>query len=222
MFSCAPSRYVKPLIKGESTIQANFGGPIAKVPGIGSIPLPLTSLGYGYGLKNNLTLFGNFHPTSLMFGVGQIDIGASCLVWSREKMGISLQPTVNACLDFYTGSNRLWPQLDANYYWDYSALRTKGKNGKGFQKTRTVYGGISNWFDPYLIESQGRKNQQFWIPSLQLGHLWERNQWVYQLEAKILAPIYSNQNIVVDYRSLTGNYGALGLYFSLYYKIKSK
>ena len=218
--SCAPSRYIKPLAKGEHAVQVNLGGPVAKVPGIGVIPMPLTSVGYGYGVSEQLTLFGNLHSTSLLFGVGQMDVGALYECWKGNRMGLTIQPTVNVALDFYTGSNRIWPQLDANYYWDYAALRTKSKNGKGFEKIRTVYGGISNWFDPYLTESQGRKNEQFWIPSLQFGHLWKRNQWTYQVEAKILAPIYSNENIVVDYPSMLGTKGALGAYFSVYYRFK--
>ena len=220
LFSCAPARYVKPMDKGQHALQVNLGGPIAKVPGIGVIPMPLTTVGYGYGLKEHLTLFGNLHTTSLLFGVGQVDVGAVYRCWSRKTMGITLQPTLNVALDFYTGSNRFWPQLDANYYWDYAELRTKAKNGKGFQKIRTVYGGLSNWFDPYLTESQGRVNEQVWIPSIQIGHLWQNNQWVYQFEAKCLAPIYSNEDIVVNYPSAFGNQGALGAYFSIYYKLK--
>ena len=182
--------------------------------------MPLTTLGYGFGLKEHLTLFGNLHTTSLLFGVGQVDLGVAYRCWSRKNMGITLQPTLNVAVDFYTGSNRFWPQLDANYYWDYAELRTKAKNGKGFQKIRSVYAGLSNWFDPYLTESQGRTNEQVWIPSIQIGHLWQKNQWVYQFEAKFLAPIYSNEDIVVNYPSAFGNKGALGAYFSIYYKLK--
>lgn len=220
LFSCAPARYVKPLAQGQHAIQVNLGGPIAKIPGIGTLPLPLTSVGYGYGLKNNLTVFGNIHTTSLLFGIGQGDIGATYRCWSKNRMGISLQPTLNFSLDMFTGSNRLWPQCDVSYYWDYCEIRTKGKNGRGYQKIRSFYTGISSWFDPYGIESQGRKNEQFWIPSFQLGHLWQRNQWVFQLEGKVLAPIYSNLDIVVDYPSVLGSHGALGAYFSVYYKLK--
>ena len=219
-FACAPARYVKPLDKGQHALQLNLGGPIAKVPGIGVIPMPLTTVGYGYGIKENLTLFGNLHTTSLLFGVGQVDIGAAYRCWSGKNMGITLQPTLNVAVDFYTGANRFWPQLDANYYWDYAELKTKAKNGKGFHKIRSVYGGLSNWFDPYLTESQGRKNEQVWIPSLQIGHLWQKNHWVYQFEAKFLAPIYSNEGMVVNYPSAFGNHGALGAYFSIYYTLK--
>lgn len=220
LYSCAPARYVKPLDKGQHALQVNLGGPIAKVPGIGVIPMPLSTVGYGYGLKDQLTLFGNLHTTSLLFGVGQVDVGAAYRCWSKKNMGITLQPTLNVAVDFYTGSNRFWPQLDANYYWDYAELRTKAKHGKGFQKIRSVYAGLSNWFDPYLTESQGRTNEQVWIPSIQIGHLWQKNNWVYQFEAKFLAPIYSNEDIVVNYPSAFGNKGALGAYFSIYHKLK--
>ncbi|MFM7664709.1 MAG: hypothetical protein ACKO68_09310 [Bacteroidota bacterium] len=219
--ACAPSRYVKPLAVGQHAVQANFGGPVAKIPGIGTIPMPLTSVGYGYGYKGNLTLFGNLHTTSLLFGVGQLELGAVWRCWKGERAGVTLQPTLNSVVDLYTGANRFWPQLDGNFYWDYREIRTKGKNDKGFHKTRSLYGGISQWFDPYRIESQGRKNEQFWIPSVQVGHLWERNSWVFQGELKVLAPIYSNQDIVVNYPSLLGNRGALGLYFSATYHFKS-
>lgn len=220
LFSCAPARYVKPLMKGEHALQVDMGGPIAKVPGIGVIPLPLTTVGYGYGLNENLTLFGNLHTTSLLFGVVQADVGTLFRCWSTKQMGITLQPTLNVAVDCFTGANRFWPQFDANYYWDYTALRTKAKDSKGFYKIRSVYGGLSNWFDPYLTESQGRRNEQFWIPNIHIGHLWQRNQWVYQVEGKILAPIYSNEDIVVNYPSALGSRGALGAYFSLYYKLK--
>lgn len=220
IYACAPTRFVKPLIKGEHAVQANFGGPMAKVPGIGVIPIPFTSVGYGYGLTDKTTVFGNLHMTSLLFGVGQTDIGVSQLIWKNERMGASIQPQMNILVDFYTGSNRFWPQLDANVYWDYHELKTKAKNGNGFQKIRTVYGGISNWFDLYMTESQGRKNQQFWIPSIQIGHVWQRNNWNYNFEFKLLAPIYSNENIVVDYPSLLGNHGAMGIYFGVTYRFK--
>lgn len=215
---CAPTRYVKPLEKGEHAINSHFGGPVSKVPGIGAIPLPFTSVGYGYGLREDLTITGNLYTTSLLFGVGQMDFGACYQPWKKDRMGVTVSPAVNFLVDFYTGSNRIWPQVDANYYFDYSVYRSRAVEGKNPKRINTLYAGVSNWFDPYLTESQGRKNEQFWIPSLQFGHQWERRHWDYQLEMKILAPIYSNENIVVDYPSLLSNYGALGAYFGVHYK----
>jgi hypothetical protein len=138
-------------------------------------------------------------------------------------MGISGQVNVNFLLDFYTGANRIWPQLDANYYFKY------GKEWKPVKLDRFCveqpknynffYAGMSNWFDFYRIESQGRPNEQLWIPNFQLGHQWIRPKWSYQAEIKILAPTYSNENIVVPYPSLLQNRGAMGLYFGITYRL---
>ncbi|MFZ9612450.1 MAG: hypothetical protein ACO29Q_04140, partial [Crocinitomicaceae bacterium] len=54
--SCAPARFVEPLKKGQQVITGNFGGPVAKIPGIGAIPIPFTSIGYGRGLTNKTTV----------------------------------------------------------------------------------------------------------------------------------------------------------------------
>ncbi|MDP4637351.1 MAG: hypothetical protein NWR96_10060 [Crocinitomicaceae bacterium] len=222
--SCAPARFVEPLKKGQQVLTGNFGGPVAKIPGIGSIPIPFTAVGYGYGVSDKTTVFGNLHTTSLAFGVGQTDIGVSQSIWKNDKMGISTQGTMNILVDFYTGANRFWPQVDANYYFRY------GKHSKPVQLDalckieskhyNLLYAGISNWFDPYKIESQGRPNAQFWIPSVQIGHQWIRPKWSYQAELKMLAPNQSNENIVVNYPSLLNNRGAIGLYFGITYHLK--
>ena len=222
--SCAPARFVEPLKKGQQVITGNFGGPVAKIPGIGNIPIPYTAIGYGRGLTDKTTIFGNLHTTSLLFGIGQTDLGVSQSIWKNDKMGVSAQGSMNILVDFYTGANRFWPQVDANYYFKY------GKHSKPVQLDAMCkieskhynffYAGLSNWFDPYKTESQGRPNAQFWIPSVQLGHQWIRPKWSYQAELKMLAPNQSNQNIVVNYPSMLNNRGALGLYFGITYHLK--
>jgi len=227
LVSCAPARFVEPLKKGQQVITGNFGGPVAKIPGIGAIPIPFTAIGYGYGISNKTTVFGNLHTTSLAFGVGQTDFGVSQSLWKNNQMGLSAQGTMNVLVDFYTGANRLWPQLDANYYFKYGKSFKKVEYFEGdaickieSKRYNFFYAGISNWFDPYKTESQGRPNEQFWIPSIQLGHQWIRTKWSYQAELKLLAPNQSNQNIVVDYPSLLNNHGAMGLYFGITYHLK--
>ncbi len=226
--SCAPARFVEPLKRGQQVITGNFGGPVAKIPGIGNIPIPYTAIGYGRGLTDKTTIFGNLHTTSLLFGIGQTDLGVSQSIWKNDQMGVSAQGSMNILVDFYTGANRFWPQVDANYYFKY------GKHSKPVYLDATRFGdvkiesnnynffyiGVSNWIDPYKTESQGRPNAQFWIPSVQLGHQWIRTKWSYQAELKMLAPNQSNQNIVVNYPSLLNNRGALGLYFGITYHLK--
>jgi hypothetical protein len=216
LWSCAPARFVEPLQKGQQVITGHFGGPVAKVPGIGAIPIPFTSIGYGRGLTNQTTVMGSIQTTSLAFGVGQFELGASQKLWSTDRMGLSGQLNTNILIDFYTGANRIWPQLDASYYFKYGLK----SNRIGEQRNYNfMYAGISNWFDFYRVESQGRPNEQLWIPSLQFGHQWIRPKWSYQAEVKILAPLESNENIVVPYPSLLQNRGALGLYFGITYSL---
>jgi hypothetical protein len=119
LWSCAPARFVEPLKKGEQVLSGHFGGPVAKIPGIGAIPIPFSSIGYGRGLSDQTTVYGNLHLTSLAFGVGQFELGASQKLWHTDRMGLSSQLNTNILIDFYTGANRVWPQLDANYYYKY-------------------------------------------------------------------------------------------------------
>ena len=222
LLSCSASKFYEPLDSGEQVITAHFGGPVARVPGVGSIPLPFTSVGYAHGMNHNLTAFGSLYPTSLLFGVGQFDLGVCYEVWKSKlkNQGLSISPSMNFLMDFYTGKNRIWPQLDINFYSNYITFKTFDETGRiSKTKRNAYYMGLSNWFDPYLTESQGRKNEQFWIPSIQLGHSWQRTRFNYIFELKLLAPIYSNENIVVNYPSILGSYGALGTYFSIQYKL---
>ena len=222
LWSCAPARFVEPLQKGQQVLTGHFGGPIAKVPGIGAIPIPFTSIGYGRGLSNQTTIMGALQTTSLVFGVGQFELGVSQRLWNTDRMGLSGQLNTNILFDFYTGANRIWPQLDANYYFKYGRQwrPEQLELSKVYHRNYNfVYAGISNWFDFYRVESQGRPNEQLWIPSLQFGHQWIRPKWSYQAELKILAPLASNENIVVPYQSLLQNRGALGLYFGINYSL---
>ena len=72
--SCAPSRYVRPLDEGQKAITGNLGGPLIKFSGM-TIPLPLTAISLGYGLKDDLTIYGGMHTTALSFGVIQGELG---------------------------------------------------------------------------------------------------------------------------------------------------
>ena len=74
--ACAPTHYVRPLAVGEKGISATFGGPF--ITNFGPpIPVPFTTLGFGYGWKEKTTVFGDFHPTAASFGVIQMDAGIS-------------------------------------------------------------------------------------------------------------------------------------------------
>ena len=212
--SCAPTRFVKPIEHKKHVISANLGGPIITIPGVATMPIPFTSVGYGYGLKPKTTLFGNWHTTAAVFGVIQFDCGVSQLLWKNDKMGVSVSPSLNFFSDVYEKNTQLYPQIDANYYFDYYRKEKKGRVNQNY-----FYGGFSNWFQLQSKAAHGLDLKNRMIFSPQLGHVFERGKWNYTLEVKFLAPYLSNQNIVVDYVSPFGKRGAMGAYFGLNYKL---
>lgn len=197
----------------QHAVTGSFGGALTNVPGVAVIPIPNSSLGYGYGLKPELTVFGNWYTTAAVFGVFQIDAGCSYRVWKNDKMGLTLSPSVNYLIDVFEKNSRVYPQFDANYYFDYFQKEKKGR-----MNSNHFYFGFSNWFDLQSTKAHGLKQTNRMVFSPQFGHTFERGNWNYTIEVKLLAPYASNQDIVVDYVSPFGNRGGMGTYFGIVYK----
>lgn len=203
---CNPTRYVAPLEEKQVAVTANLGGSLINYGGT-PMPIPLTSVGAGYGLKENLTLFGNVHTTSLAFGVFQTDIGALYSIKKPEEkgFGLSVSPVINWMIDGWNGKGRLYPQVDFNSYYQY---QTDGN---------FAYGGVSSWVELNSTKAHGETQQTILLPSLFLGHTFVKPKMNYQIELRYNGFNTSNEKIVVDYIS-TGNTGTLGIYFGVYKK----
>jgi hypothetical protein len=219
--SCAPTRFVKTLEHKQHALTGSFGGALTNVPGVAVIPIPHTSLGYGYGLRKNTTIYGSWYTTAAVFGVFQMDAGITQSVWrdSLNRMGLTVSPGVNFMVDVFEKNARVWPQLDANYYFDYKKWSKERSNGTTTQKTNSFYIGFTNWFELQSTRAHGVDQKNRLIFSPQIGHVFERNKWNFTLELKFLAPYASNQDIVVDYVSAFGKRGALGTFFGCTYKL---
>jgi hypothetical protein len=201
--SCAPTRFVKPLEENQWAISGSLGGPLVDFDGT-TIPLPFTSVGVGYGISDATTGFANVHTTALAFGVLHIEAGVLQSIIAPEgiRPGISAGGSLNFMGDMWWGNMKLFPQIDANLYWDYGY-------GDNF-----FYVGTSNWFDLAAEKAHGEAQSNNWIFNLQAGHTFGGPKWDFIIEAKYLAPFHSNQNIVVDYTSF-GRQGAIGAYFGI-------
>lgn len=202
--SCAPARYVRPLQKGQKAISGTFGGPVIGFAGL-TIPMPLTSFGFGYGLKENLTLQSSLHTTSLLFGVIHLDAGATYGILKPDgwKPGLSVTPALNFTVDTWEGQAKLWPLLDVNAYWEYS------KN-----KEHYAYVGVQNWFELSSSKAHGEKVSDHWLPNIQLGHVLSKEKLDFTVEMKYLAPNVQSQELIVDYKSV-GQTGAIGIYIGI-------
>lgn len=215
LVACAPARFVKPLEHKQHAVSASLGGALVNIPGIGVMPIPHTSLGYGYGLKPKTTVYGNWYSTAAVFGVVQFDAGVTQGLWMSEdkRKGVSISPSINFMTDVFEKNTRVWPQLDANYYFDYFQKEKKERIN-----TNHFYFGMTNWFEFQGKRAHDQKQTNRIIFSPQIGHVFERGKWNYSLEVKFLAPYASNEDIVVDYVSALGNRGGLGAYFGVNYK----
>ena len=202
LLSCAPSRIVRPLEKGQQTISANVGGPLIGFAGT-TIPMPLSSFSYAHGVKDNVTLFGGMHATAMLYGVFQTDIGACIGVLNQDstKIGLSVNPVLNLAFDKWEGNFKAWPEIDVNVYWQFSP-------NKSF-----AYLGISNWFELASKKAHEQPQEHRMLINPHLGYTYVRTKWNYTMELKYLTPNIKNQPNVVDYKSF-GERGGVGVYFN--------
>tara|TARA_B110000305_G_scaffold134785_1_gene150482 strand:- start:4190 stop:4876 length:687 start_codon:yes stop_codon:yes gene_type:complete len=210
--SCGPSRFIEPLEKDQLAVGVSLGGPFIDFAGT-PIPVPLTQLEVGYGLRDDLTLHGGLHTTALFFGNAQIDVGVTYLTpklkgkWTPH---ISLAPSVNFIYDFNDRKAKLWPILDVNAYYNY------GKRRNYF------YFGINNYFDFAGIETQGRN--RYILLSPQVGHVFKGKErgWELFTEIKFIAPYLNSASPFVPYKGITGENGATGFYFGFRKMLNTK
>ncbi|MFA6541510.1 MAG: hypothetical protein WCT99_07900 [Bacteroidota bacterium] len=115
-FHCGITQPVRTIPKEETRLTASFGGPIIPLGDI-AIPVPYLNAGGQYGASDDLTLFGNFHITSLLFKDIGVDGGAASRL--LKENGIYPEVTVQGRLLFFwdfirSGSTRLFPSATVN------------------------------------------------------------------------------------------------------------
>ncbi len=218
--ACGPAKFVEPLKKFENAIAIDVGGPMVTIPDVASMPIPFSSITYGHGWSDKLTLHGSWYTTAAIFGVAQIGAGATYGVWKskRQKHGISAMLGFNTAFDVYEKNFKFWPQLDAHYYFKYNYKGEQQedlltKNGR--KRSNLLYVGVGTWYELEGVKAHGEKQQDIVVPMLNIGHDLNWKKWTLKTEVKLIAPFSSNENIVLDYVSLTGDKGSTGVYLGL-------
>lgn len=214
--SCGPARFVEPLAPRENAIAVDVGGPLVDIPGVSTLPMPFTSITYGRGVTNKLTLHGSWYSTAAIFGVAQVGAGANYGFWKSEnkKHGFSGMLGFNTAFDFFENNFKLWPQLDAHYYWKYNlkSMTQSDLLDGGPSPANLLYAGIGSWWELDPVKSQGERTGPFVVPMLNIGHDLNWKRWTFKAEVKLIAPFSSNQDKVVDYKSAMGKNGGTGIY----------
>lgn len=202
--SCAPTRFVEPLEEKQHAVGFTFGGPLIEFGG--TIPVPLSGIQYGYGIKKNLTAFGALHTTSAVFGNLQLDAGVTYQFLEQKGAipNLSVTPALNFITNFQTGTTRLWPQVDVNAFWHFS------------QKKHFVYAGLGNWFVLSGKRAHNEPSLRRWVMNPQIGATFKLGEsWMLTAETKFLAPLTNKSMEFVPYQSVFGNYGATGAYIGI-------
>ncbi|HLW39397.1 MAG TPA: hypothetical protein VKX31_03325 [Brumimicrobium sp.] len=214
--SCGPARFVEPLAKRENAVSIDLGGPIVKIPGVATTPIPFTSITYGRGITKDLTLHGSWYSTAALFGVAQIGAGGTYGFWKSKKgnHGVSGMVGFNTAMDIFENNFKFWPQLDAHYYWKYQSRDMVQDDlfRGGVLVSNLFYVGIGSWYELSRMKAHNQKQETAIIPMLNIGHDLNWKKWTFKTELKLIAPFSSNQDIVLDYVSLTGKTGATGFY----------
>ena len=201
--NCMPSRYVKPLAKKQSAAAFSFGGPLITFVGA-PIPIPFSALGYGYGISDNLTAYGNLHTTSLLFSNAQADLGATFNIYKKENtFGITASPALQIAYNVRNQSGfRIWPSTDVNTYFHPD------------KKPSYFYAGINAWFELANLKAHNEKQQRHLIPNFQVGYVIVKTKWQHQFETKYLGIGIPNLPGVVDYIGISSR-GSFGVYYTL-------
>lgn len=212
IFSCAPSRFVNTLPKGETQICGSLGGAMQNLFGL-TIPTPYSSIVVGHGLRDDLTIYGGLHTTALVFNTLQTDLGVTKRFYQSDSSqlwipDISGSFTLNSLLEMKDGAFDLFPQIDLNAVWKY-----------GKKKSNFFYLGASNWFDlsKYKAHEELKDNAIIFNPHI--GNTWQKNKWSLTIEYKVLGLMQSNQDIVVSYAKWHGKYSAPGIFIGCSKKI---
>ena len=199
--ACAPSRFVKPLAKKQQAVNLSVGGPIISSDDL-TVPAPVLTATYGYGIDSSLTGFGAINLTSALYGNVQVELGITKNLFKQRGSvpGISISPVANIIYRPKAGT-KVYPQVDINAYWDFNHRRN------------FFYAGISNWFEFSSNKASSVKQENHWLLSPMIGQTFVRKKWDFTIEAKIIAPNLKNNYSTVEYKTPLGTNGAFGIYF---------
>ena len=92
----------------------------------------------------------------------------------------------------------MWPQIDANAWWEYG------------ERKHFFYAGLSSWFELSGTKAHGEQQQSRIFPGIQMGNTLAFNKWEYTFEFKWNGVNLENRGVTLDYISPAGQ-GALGI-----------
>jgi hypothetical protein len=182
LFACSSTHFVRPLGKGNGVVHASLGGPLIKLGGA-VFPLPIATVGGGYGVRDDVDVFVHANVTALAFGDLHLTPGVAWHPLIRERGGVptlTVAGTLNFLTDFRTSARAL-PELTVAAAWALG------------RKRHLLYVGAD-----LAVSFEGKG----WVPifgpfvggELRLGR-----RAALSLEVKWLAPNYDTNPLAADW-----------------------
>ena len=199
---CGATQPVRVLDEGATKVSASLGGPLIPL-GNATIPVPYLVAGVQHGYSSSLTLAGNVHLLTALFGDVGVDAGAA----QRFVRSDGWVPEITAkaqCYFFYDvkrGNNpRLFPflSLNASYLVGESTLLYFGADNL-FQFVEPIY-----FLSPFA-------GVQFPLSS----------RFEMQVESKWMAANANTEHGVMEGHNSINGRGNIGTFIGFHYLLKS-
>jgi hypothetical protein len=169
------------LEQGQSAVTLSAGGPITEVGHL-YIPLPLLSLSYHRGIRNDkLDWESGLHITQLLYGILHCDAGLNYRPWHSDRWypGAIITPKIFFMTDFSPSSVRVYPDLSLTFPWR-------------LYQNFYIYTGIENFFECSSTREDGNTQKNHWLIAPFAGMDIGNDRALFQLELKVYTPNLEN------------------------------
>ena len=144
--ACATTHVVRPLGRGNASLNASLGGPLVEVASVVT-PVPILSVGGAYGLRDDVEVFGHADLTAALYGDLHVEPGLAYHPVVRQS-GVVPTVTIAGSVQFLTdfSDTRAIPQITVAAGW-----RVGGRH--------MLYAGVDNAL------AFGSPRGTSWVPS---------------------------------------------------------
>lgn len=118
--ACATTQTPRTLGKGVTAVGLSVGGPVARIPGVGNIPLPYAIVEGRHGVTDRLDVLAATHLLLDAFGTPSLDLGASYLL-VPERLPDRSAATVSGRLMILANPEAPIVLPEATLTWSYRA-----------------------------------------------------------------------------------------------------
>ncbi|MCP4809372.1 MAG: hypothetical protein GY913_11660 [Proteobacteria bacterium] len=133
--ACSASHGVRPVGQGNHAVEVSVGGPVARLGGK-PIPIPLSTVGWRYGVHDRSDVHLRLQPTAAALGIWAGDVGASWMLLDQEGRRPAVVTEGSLLVSGNAAGFRTWGELETLASWELG------------EKRHLVYGGADLLLQP--------------------------------------------------------------------------